>query len=611
MKGTGAFIRNAKSLANSEKFLDLTGVKSAFETSIGGQEVYSRKFDTVASAAIRKNDAGNSFVLQNNMGVLVDSPDIIDGKEIIVDGGFTVNTQSRATGHQSKVECGFTPQKLNYSGRKLTVDTELIDASVEICPANLIGSEFQDRLMGGASINDILNGAPAGLTDRIFNAQTRFKILTMDENILLGDTGSVSRIQVGSGRKATIQHHIDGIPKQIYNAAKGQYYPAKQWDLSAHAANGVTVWHGGRYLFVSDASLTTVINFIDKLKDVYSAKKLFTSHSPATGKVKVVSHEPTVDVDVVIYAGNVKTQVGNTPIDFTRVESPMPFEEAPKQMAYERVTKENAVDFFVELFRTVSIELGVTIQENPELSFYLAHDPLWSIDMAAALAIVASDNNQNGLMSQIQQLIRLIPVPRYMNTGMFFGTYTSNVAILTNSSRADLGNVMVYVDPLTGKVYYKNQMLLNAKVIDFNQTISNIVGYAEANEVTFNAPYEPYKPNGKSPDVRYRPTTTDETSNKARASVAVETTGEGSAAVEGVTFTAQDVLKKDVTVTGYAWKLYTTDGSVASSTTGPSATVSLAAGKKLMLVEYTATYSDGTTDMVQVPMSAFEYSTGN
>ena len=223
----------------------------------------------------------------------------------------------------------------------------------------------------------------------------------------------------------------------------------------------------------------------------------------------------------------------------------MPFEEAPKQMAYERVTKENAVDFFVELFRTVSIELGVTIQENPELSFYLAHDPLWSIDMAAALAIVASDNNQNGLMSQIQQLIRLIPVPRYMNTGMFFGTYTSNVAILTNSSRADLGNVMVYVAPLTGKVYYKNQMLLNAKVIDFNQTISNIVGYAEANEVTFNAPYEPYKPNGKSPDVRYRPTMTDETSNKARASVAVETTGEGSAAVEGVTFTAQDVLKKD------------------------------------------------------------------
>lgn len=599
--------QQVKSLANNADFMK-AGCVTGYSGTISGEKIYTREFDELRTTEIRMNDYMQSEFVQQSLGVVIDDAKILDGKKFHITEGFTVETRSRATGHRGKLECGWNAGDVGYFSRKVATDTELIDASVEMCPNKLIGTEFQDRLMGGSSISEILNGAPQPLVDRVFDTQSRFKTLTIDVNNVLGDTGAVSKVRTSVGRQTNVNHHYDGVLKQIYLAESGQYYATKEWDLSGHTSEGVTIWHGGQYAYVSDAATATAVTFIEGLKDMGSADEYFTVEVPSTGKIVVTSNNPSMDVQLDIYPGEVNDRRDcPSPISFTRLQKPMVQSDSPVSFAFEQLNKDNAIDFFVELFVKIATSFELEFSDNPNIGFYLAYDPLWDVYRRAALLILKKDENKGGVWSAISERVRMVPYKHLRNTNLFYGTFTANVAFLTNSVRGDLGVIEMWRERKEETLCWKNKMVANVKVLLFGQTISNIGGYVDAKGYQFQPAYTPYETAGESPFERLNTASSEDA--RARAYISIATAGDP--AVQTITFTAKDILPKGVSVSAYDWKFYMSDGSVVASTSGPSATFDGAGALTLSSVRYEATYSDGKSDVVFLPITEFEFVEGN
>lgn len=583
---------------------------------VGNQRLYARHLNVQQSNAVRRGVLSASQMGSENLFVVYRNA--VDGAEFKWEEIVPAIVQSRSTGGLSKFECGFDPQPLKVKNHLKRQYTEMMYIHREECMVKYIGSTFQDPMGGPQYImdNDSL-GAIKENTDimvDLFVQDARAVAKAVDGTSILGNFTGYEKTGV-TGNGISSYPHFDGILKQVSQNANHAFYATVDVTIPTIGGGAVFVKHYGTWLG-SDTDVAGVVDLINA-GVVETGETLYSAYDAGTNVIRITANNMEQEAYgegalQIYYSATGTIDDCDDPLSATIIENPMAYAEESLLFDYSTAV---SISNFYDYFKDVIIgwkKHVIRLSENGRDLFggeqpYIAIDPLLLVDYEfAKIQEVCSCYDNEGKTSFLDSVFpRFVGVKALEGTGLWFMSYASNIIFLTNQD-ATQPQLRVWHDMDCDKVKSRVEMLGNVIILDFAAVATNVVG--SPFESTLRASYQPEQLPHLTPEVRQ-----DAISNYpnyasyAAAKVTVEDTG---ADTNDVTLTDTTFLGDDgLTVASRDWTVYisTGAGTVQPATeTSPVVTeFSDAELAAIVMIELEVTFSDGSTDVVNIPASEF------
>lgn len=394
-------------------------------------------FENRATAEVNQLVVGNvAEVVENG----------IDTAEYSYEPKFMFDVQSRGGGGLGKHQCGFDPQKVQFSQHRKLGNVNRVYIHWADCMRSYIGTDWQDMISPDGSAQGMLEPGTM-LTDKLFMAARQSVAKAVNYNSVIGIFG-------GPNKKANA---FNGVLAQAYWAFTGNaYFMSVQYDVD------ITQWVDGTFLHAkyagihtsidleldstqpSDPSLNryqTVAEGMVALAQFLNTEAIKTNgrryvDAVASGNSVVVTSryaEMLVDLDMFISADpiveswmNCKQYPGVT---LNIIRNVMPIDERPFLVNYQKYTYDNILTALPnDIFRATSDFNEDLIEDGQEM--YLVIDPDLMDNYIHALEMRTNQATGFNLMDKFEG--RIIRHKALANEGLWFVTAGSSNPALRN-----------------------------------------------------------------------------------------------------------------------------------------------------------------------------------
>ena len=470
----------------------------------GDRPFQARRLDRMTTIAMRYGTFGMTQFMDNNMAVFHDN--VIDGMEIEFGEWETADVQSRATGGRSKFECGFNPKSFGFKSTIRRANTEMLHDDKEYCAKKLIGSKWQDGQDGrNALLNTNSTIAAAQSTDlglELMANSTDKMVIALDGTWMLGDWTGDGRGDINAGdydNTQSLYPHHDGLIKMTL--LQDRYTQLHSVDVTLPAlVGGDAYFFGVNNQMVSAATAADLVAGINTYKINIDNKRPYTATLISATVIRITANFAEKkaygrDAMLIKYSIDGTLAQCTAPLAATDVVSAMAYSEEPSLFDYQIVTEAGSWDYWRGVFKAMDNRIAELFRgQNPDLgTAWIAVDPLMfeDYDIHALYTKYCQCENPEAMRNHLlsRNPARFVPFERLRGTGLWFGSFTSNIHVLTNATNTQLSSMENWYDPNCQMLRMRNELLSGILVANYALCFTNAKGsFFEQN---LNAPYQP------------------------------------------------------------------------------------------------------------------------